>query len=88
MKMNVNLRINEIVIGEGVDLPRSMRRVWQGAVEAELTRLLTEKGLPQNRLKDTSIPGMQVELELKGKTSPVQVGKMVAQSIYDQLKRF
>ncbi|NEO94800.1 MAG: hypothetical protein F6K56_33255 [Moorea sp. SIO3G5] len=83
--MNVNLRINEIVIGEGLDIPRSMRRVLQAAVEAELARLLAEKGLPQNRQKDTRIPGMQVDLELKGKTSPDRVGKMVAQSIYEQL---
>ncbi|NEO96930.1 MAG: hypothetical protein F6K56_45300, partial [Moorea sp. SIO3G5] len=51
--MNVNLRINEIVIGEGLDIPRSMRRVLLAAVESELARLLAEKGLPQNRQKDT-----------------------------------
>ncbi|AOY81344.1 hypothetical protein BJP36_16965 [Moorena producens JHB] len=85
--MNVNLRINEIVIGEGVDVPRSMRRVLQAAVEAELARLLTEKGLPHSLEQDYRIPGMQVDLELKGKTSPDRVGKMVAQSIYEQLAK-
>ncbi|NEO40706.1 MAG: hypothetical protein F6J90_31980 [Moorea sp. SIOASIH] len=85
--MNVNLRINEIVIGEGLDIPRSMRRVLQAAVETELTRLLTENGLPHSLAQDYRIPGMQVDLELKGKTSPDRVGKMVAQSIYEQLTK-
>ncbi len=85
--MNLDLRINEIVIGEGVDVPRSMRRVLQAAVETELTRLLTEKGLPHHLEKGAGIPGMQVDLELKGKTSPDRLGKMVAQSIYAELTK-
>ncbi|AOX00888.1 hypothetical protein BJP34_16825 [Moorena producens PAL-8-15-08-1] len=85
--MSVNLRINEIVIGEGIDLPRSMRRVLQAAVETELARLLAEKGLPHSLEQDSRIPGMQVDLELKGKTSPDHLGKMVAQSIYEQLTK-
>ena len=87
MKMNVNLRINEIVIGEGVDVPRSMRRVFQTAVEAELISLLAEKGLPHDIQKGIRISGMQVDLELKGKTSPDRVGKMVARSIYRELTK-
>lgn len=85
--MNLDLRINEIVIGEGIDVPRSMRRVLQAVVEAELTRLFAEKGLPHHLEKGAGIPGMQVDLELKGKTSPDRLGKMVAQSIYEKLTK-
>ncbi len=84
--MNIHLRINQIVIGD-VDLPRSMRRVLQAALEAELARLLAENTLPHNLQKGARIPSMQVDLELKGKTSPELLGKMVAQSIYRELAK-
>ncbi|NER97013.1 MAG: hypothetical protein F6J86_24715 [Symploca sp. SIO1B1] len=85
--MNLDLRINEIIIGDGIDVPRSMRRVLQAAVEEELTRLLAEKNLPHSLEQDVRIPGLQVDLALKGKTSPDRLGKMVAQSIYKQLTK-
>ncbi len=85
--MNVNLRINEIVIGEGIDIPRSMRRVLQVAVETELAQLFAEKGLPHHLEKGAGIPSMQVDLDLKRKTSPNRLGKMVAQSIYEKLTK-
>ncbi len=85
--MNVNLKIDEIVIGENLDIPRSMRRVLQVAVETELAQLLAEKGLPHHLEKGVGIPSMQVDLDLKMKTSPDRLGKMVAQSIYEQLTK-
>ncbi|MBO1350443.1 MAG: hypothetical protein EBE86_025095 [Hormoscilla sp. GUM202] len=85
--MNVKMRINEISIGEGVDVPRNMRRILQAALEAELARMLTEKGLPPKLEKGARIPRLPVNLELKGKTSPDRVGKMLARSIYAELAK-
>ncbi|MGK7904654.1 MAG: hypothetical protein AB4352_25265 [Hormoscilla sp.] len=85
--MKVNLRINEIIIGEGVEVSRSMRRIFQAAVESELARLLGGKGLPPSMEKGARIPGMQVDMELKGKTSPDRVGKMLARSIYAEMAK-
>jgi len=79
------LRINEIILGEGVEVSRSMRRILQCAVESELVRLVAEKGLPPTMEKGARIPAMQVDLELLGKTSPDRVGKMLARSIYAEL---
>ncbi|MBC6420237.1 MAG: hypothetical protein GDA43_00510 [Hormoscilla sp. SP5CHS1] len=85
--MNVKMRINEIIIGKGVDVPRSMRRILQAALEAELARILTEKGLSPKLEKGARIPSLPVNLELKGKTSPDRVGKMLARSIYAELAK-
>ena len=85
--MKVNLRINEIIIGEGVEVSRSMRRILQAAVESELVRLLVEKGLPEKIEKGARIPSMPVNLELNGKISPDRVGKMLAKSIYAELAK-
>ena len=62
--MKVNLRINEIIIGEGVEVSRSMRRILQAAVESELVSLLAEKGLPRKIEKGAQIPRLPVNLEL------------------------
>ncbi|MDY6898118.1 MAG: hypothetical protein SWZ49_08560 [Cyanobacteriota bacterium] len=43
--MNIKLNIEQIIL-EGVDVPRSQRPRLQAAVSAELSRLLTEKGVP------------------------------------------
>jgi len=72
-------------MGEGVEVSRSMRRILQAAVETELARLLTEKGLPPKIEKGARIPSIPVNLALKGKISPDRVGKMLAQSIYGEL---
>ncbi|MBO1350936.1 MAG: hypothetical protein EBE86_027825 [Hormoscilla sp. GUM202] len=83
--MNIKMRINEIIIGEGVEVPRSMGRILQAALEAELARMLTEKGLPPKPEKGARIPSLPVNRELKGKTSPDRVGKLLAQAIYAEL---
>ena len=79
--MNINLNIEQIVL-EGVDLPRSQRSRLQEAPSAELSRLMSEHGIPPHLRGGGEIPNLHVNVkEIKG-LKPEQMGVQIAQSIY------
>lgn len=84
--MNINIQIEKLVL-EGVSISPSQGRLLQAAVEAELGRLLTVKGLPENWQADglvSRLPGGAIQLELG--TNPTQMGQQIAQKIYRGMK--
>ena len=82
--MHLNLNIERIIL-EGVDLPRSQRSRLQTAVSTELSRLLTENGLPTSWQRGGSIPSIPATVSATKGMSPEQMGTEIAQSIYGRM---
>ena len=79
--MHLNLNIERIIL-EGVDLPRSQRSRLQAAVSTELSRLLTENGLPTSLQKGGAVSSLPATVSAPKGMSPEQMGTEIAQSIY------
>jgi hypothetical protein len=80
--MNINLHIERLVL-DGLPVGRLQASQVQAAVEAELTRLLTEHGLAshlQNGLTTPSVNGNL--LSLSANRNPAHIGIQIAQSVY------
>ena len=84
--MNINLQIEKLIL-EGVDLSPRQRRQLQAAVEAELSRLCTENGLPPSLQNSGTIPKMPANLNITNNSNPNQMGEQIAQSIYGGLSQ-
>jgi hypothetical protein len=79
--MKINLQIEKIIL-EDIHLSPSQRRQLQAALEAELSRLVTENGLPPHFQSGVAIPSLPVNLSSSSNTNPTQMGQQIAQSIY------
>ena len=80
--MNINLHIERLVL-DGLQLERGQGPHIQAAIEAELTRLLTEQGLAgtlQNGARLPSLPG--APMQFTPGSSPAQLGAQIAHSVY------
>lgn len=83
--MNIQLNIDRITI-EGIPLSRLQQRQLKAIVEAELGRLLTEKGLASHFSDGFSVPTIPVEaMQLKPNLTPTQLGQQIAHTIYGGL---
>jgi len=83
MKANVELHIDELVLR---GLPDGQREQIAEAVEAELTRLLDEGGLPPSLAAGGTLPQVHVnDLHLAADNQPGAVGAHIAGSIYQSL---
>jgi hypothetical protein len=83
--MNINLLINQIILHE-LDVPRSQRPQIQAAIAEELTRLMTQKGLPADWQAGGTIPNLSVNLTTNDSTHPIQLGKQIAHLVYNKLQ--
>ena len=80
--MNINLHIERLVL-DGLQLERGQGPHIQAAIEAELTRLLTEQGLAgalQNGARLPILPA--ATMQLNPGSSPSQLGAQIAHSVY------
>lgn len=79
--MNINLHIERLVL-EGINIAPSQRHLLQASVEAELSRLLTARGLASSFEQGTAIPKLSTRAIQMTGNSPVQLGQQIAQSVY------
>jgi hypothetical protein len=80
--MNINLHIERLVL-DGLPIERHQAPYVQAAVEAELTRLLTENGLSFNLQSGGALPRLDANgIQLTSGSSPAHMGKQIARSIY------
>ena len=82
--MNINLHIERLVL-DGVNIAPGQRHLLQAGAEAELTRLLTERGLSPvltqgANLSRVSTSGIQLTCN-----NPTQIGQQIAQSVYGEI---
>ena len=80
--MNVNLNIERLVL-EGCSLQPGEHVLVRAAVERELTRLFTERGVSPQLLSGGAVPRLDAgEMRLAGGESPRQVGTQIARTLY------
>ena len=79
---NIHVQIERLVL-DGLPLTRSQGALVQAAVEAELSRLLTERGLASSLRAGAALPSVRAgAIELLSDGGPAQLGKQIAQSVY------
>jgi hypothetical protein len=80
--MNINLHIERLTL-DGVDIAPGQRHLLQGAVEAELTRLLTTGGLSPDLTRGVAVPRISAGgMQLTAGNNVTQLGQQIAQSVY------
>lgn len=80
--MNINLHIDRLVL-DGLELAPEHRSLLQAAVESELSRLLTERGLSSSLARGIAVPRMSArDMQITGVSSPTELGRQIAQSVY------
>ena len=80
--MNINLHIERLIL-DGVDIAPGQRHLLQGAVEAELTRLLTTGGLSPDLVGGVAVPRISAgNMQLRAGNNATQLGQQIAQSVY------
>ncbi len=82
--MNLNLQIDRLIL-EDIDLSLRQRRQLQAAIETELSRLLSENGIPPHLQNGGTIPKLPINLSPSPAAQPTQMGQQIAQTIYGGL---
>lgn len=82
--MNVKLHIERLVIDGALLAPGGGRRL-QAAVEAELTRLLTDEGVSRAFHSGVATPELRVG-PAKASPNPTQFGIEIARAVHGGLK--
>lgn len=79
--MNINLHIERLVL-DGINIDPHQRPLLQAALQTELTRLLTERGVSSSLAQGVAMPRLSTaDMHLTG-TNPTQLGWQIAQSVY------
>jgi hypothetical protein len=80
--MNIHLHIERLIL-DGMPITNQQGPLVQTAVEAELTRLLTEQGFANSLQAGGALPLLQAQpVQFTPGNSPVQLGTQIAQSVY------
>ena len=82
--MNIELNIERLVL-DGVEAatPRERAQI-RAAVEAELSRLLTEGGLAHELAGGGALPAIAAgNVQLNGGRDPWQLGEQIARAVYE-----
>ena len=82
--MNINIHIERLILNE-IDLPRHQRPRLQAALEAELSRLLSENGVPTHLQMGGAIPSLSANMTVGKNLNPTRLGQQIAKSIYEGL---
>jgi hypothetical protein len=79
--MNIDLHIERLVL-DGVSIEPHQRPLLQEALQNELTRLLTERGLSDSIAQGLAMPRLTTAgIQLTG-NNPTQLGQQIARSVY------
>lgn len=85
--MNINLHIERLVL-DGVALERGQEPLLRAAVEAELSRLLSEEGLSTGLMSGGATPRLQAgEIQLSVERNSQQLGQQIARAVYGGIAR-
>lgn len=78
--MNINVSIERLVL-DGLPMSRSQGVLVQVAIETELARLLTVRGLAP--LPDTAVPSLAASnIQVAEQPCPTRLGQQIAQAVY------
>ena len=80
--MNINIDIEKLVV-EGMSISPSQGRMLQAAVEAEMSRLLSAEGLPDNWQGGGAVSRVPSgTIQLTSESNTTQMGQQIAQAVY------
>ena len=84
--MNINLHIERLIL-DGLPISRRDGSAVQAAVEAELTRLLSEGGLSPDLLSGAALPSIKANaINVEKESSPAALGQQIASSLGSALR--
>jgi hypothetical protein len=85
--VKVNLHIERLVL-DGPLLNRAQGPAVKAAVEAELARLISDRGISNGLMAGGAISGLSGEgISATRRASPTSLGKQIARSVYGSLSR-
>jgi hypothetical protein len=80
--MSVSVYIERLIL-DGLPVTESQGPLVQAAVEAELARLLAERGLASGFQAGGALPDVRTDgMQLKGGSTPAQMGQQIALAVY------
>jgi hypothetical protein len=83
--MNINLHIERLVL-DGLPVEAKDSAMLRAAIEAELTRLLTENGLSSGLQTGGVLPRLQANaIQLGTGGTPPQLGRQIARTVYGSI---
>ena len=80
-RSDIHLHIERLVL-EGLPIERSEGAAVQAAVEAELTRLLSENGIAAQYQSGGAVPSVRAPGMQLTSNSSSQIGQQIAQAVY------
>ena len=84
-KPDIHLHIERLIL-DGLPIEHGQGPHVQAAVEAEMTRLLTENGLAEHLQSGGALPRLNAHaIQLAPGASPAQLGQQIAQSVFGGL---
>lgn len=83
--MNVNLHIERLIL-DGIPLGAGQQPLLQGAIEAEITRLVDNGGLSSGLMRGGAIAAiLGGTIQLSGESNPTNLGQGIARAVYGGL---
>ena len=82
----IKVHIERLVL-EGLPVERSQGPQVQAAVEAELSRLMSEGGLAPELASGGAVPSVRAESIRFNGGNPAQMGRQIARSVYGGMGR-
>lgn len=80
--MKINLHIDRLIL-DSANIQPGQQHLVQASLEAELSRLLTDRGLASGFTRNLVVPRVTTDgIELSGDNNPSQLGEQIAQSVY------
>lgn len=82
----IKVHIEHLVL-EGLPVERRHGPQVQAAVEAELSRLMSEGGLSPELASGGAVPSVRADVIKSVGKSPAQIGRQIARSVYGGMNR-
>jgi hypothetical protein len=83
--MNINLHIERLIL-DGLPLTHNDGALVRAAVEAELARLLAERGLAPSLQDGGALPSVRADaMQLQAGSTPTQMGQQIAHAVHSSL---
>jgi hypothetical protein len=80
--MNINLHIERLIL-DGLPIEGLQGPLVQAAVEAELSRLLSARGLHASLQSGIAVPSVRADaVSLNAGNNPKQIGQQIARAVY------
>ena len=85
--MNINLHIERLIL-DGLTLEAGQRGLLQAAVEAELSRLLSERGVAPALQTGGAQPHVRADaIQLAAESNPTKLGLQIARSVHGSISK-